>query len=414
MNHKTNEAFTRNSKPSGKVIGEDKKAESEGKGSEPATSLENQNSALVADPGWNEQNWQSADNPGNLVGRPPGKNFDYGAGSNNFSFTAPVVSLPGRGVDLSLGLTYNSRLWNKNGYELTYDIDRGFPAPGWSLGFGKILDMGEGGRSMMVEPDGTRHSFDGTPGYNGTSFSGYTTDGTFINYNSRRVSDGIYSAQAALPNGTFINYTARGDGAVYPTYIRDRHGNYLTITYRNNRGPDIETVTDTMGRVVTFNYDSLDRLISITAPRMRDYGGIGTRTLVRLHYKTQPISYNFASYITPAVRNSSPYVIDAIYYPATNTGYWFGDADSYSTYGNDSQSRRAARNELVGERGRTRRDFTRNDDAAVRLQLPAFANQRDGTRARRKFNGRARLHNFDKYLGRRRGQYSNGTDNLSS
>jgi RHS repeat-associated protein len=318
--------------PSDKTIGERNEINGEKKEAEKVASPE---SPAIAEAGWNEQNQQSASNPGNLVGRPPGKNFDYGAGSSNFTFGAPVVSLPGRGVDLSLGLTYNSRLWNKSDYELTYDIDRGFPAPGWSLGFGKILDMGVGGRSMMVEPDGTRHSFDGTSNYNGTGFSGYTTDGTFINYNSTRVSDGIYSASATLPNGTYINYTARGDGAVYPTYIRDRHGNYLTITYRNNRGPEIETVTDTMGRIITFNYDSLNRLISITAPRMNGTGGKGTRMLVRLHYKTQPISHGFAAGMTPVIRDNatSVNVIDAIYYPATNTGYWFNDADSYSTYG---------------------------------------------------------------------------------
>ena len=33
------------------------------------------------------------------------------------------------------------------------------------------------------------------------------------------------------------------------------------------------------------------------------------------------------------MRESNPWVIDAIYYPGTNTGYWFGDSDSYSTYG---------------------------------------------------------------------------------
>jgi hypothetical protein len=27
------------------------------------------------------------------------------------------------------------------------------------------------------------------------------------------------------------------------------------------------------------------------------------------------------------------YVIDGIYFPGTSTGYWFGDADSYSPYG---------------------------------------------------------------------------------
>jgi RHS repeat-associated protein len=290
---------------------------------------------FVAEPNWNPTNWASYDDPGNVVGRPPGKNFDYGAGSKNFLFGAPVVSLPGRGIDLSMGLTYNSRLWNKSDNEVTYDIDRGFPAPGWSLGFGKMLDMGA--RSMMVEPDGTRHDFDGTITTWGTTYSnftGYTTDGTFINYNSGRGANGIAWGQAWLPDGTHLTYGAPADGAVYPTQIRDRNGNYISITYRNNQGPHIETVTDTLGRIVTFNYDQLGRLITIKAPRMRASGGLWTRTLVRLHYKTLQIAtHGFDSSMSFAARNYTPYVIDAIYYPATNTGYWFNDADSYSSYG---------------------------------------------------------------------------------
>ena len=56
-----------------------------------------------------------------------------------------------------------------------------------------------------------------------------------------------------------------------------------------------------------------------------------------------PSSYSFSSNLTPVVRDPNPWVIDAIYYPATGTGYWFGDSastgylfgnsDSYSSYG---------------------------------------------------------------------------------
>ena len=51
-----------------------------------------------------------------------------------------MVRLPGRGLDLALELTYNSRLWHKAGNEIYFDIDAeqaGFPL-GWSLGFGKL------------------------------------------------------------------------------------------------------------------------------------------------------------------------------------------------------------------------------------------------------------------------------------
>ncbi len=58
------------------------------------------------------------------------------------------------GIDLALNLNYNSRLWNKSGSQLTYDIDRGFPGPGWSLGFGKVAFMGGKGTKLMSVADG--------------------------------------------------------------------------------------------------------------------------------------------------------------------------------------------------------------------------------------------------------------------
>jgi len=63
------------------------------------------------------------------------------------------------------------------------------------------------------------------------------------------------------------------------------------------------------------------------------YGAGATRTLLRLHYKSLSLGYSFASSVTPVVGSATPQVVDAIYYPGTGTGYWFGDADSYSSYG---------------------------------------------------------------------------------
>ncbi|HZF38599.1 MAG TPA: hypothetical protein VE715_07235, partial [Blastocatellia bacterium] len=98
---------------------------------------------LMEDPySWNSDNFLSMDDPGKERGDPPGHNPDGGAGSGNFQFGAPVLSLGGRGQDLNFGLSYNSRVWHKANSEITFDIDRDWPAPGWSLGFGKIVGMG--------------------------------------------------------------------------------------------------------------------------------------------------------------------------------------------------------------------------------------------------------------------------------
>jgi len=284
--------------------------------------------------GWGSDNYTSADDPGNRRGDPPGAAVDNGAGSGNFQLAAPILGSSGRGIDISLGLAYNSRLWNKAGSNINFDIDRDWPAPGWSLGFGKVVDMGSGG-SMIIDADGTRHSFNGkiTPFSYGQLFEGHTADGTLIDYATWKNASGVMTwAEVNLPNGSQIHYNCQGPGGMFPTQIIDANGNYITITYVNNTGPRIQTVTDTLGRVINFQYDIYNLLTAVTTPSL----GGGTRTLVRLHY--HQISLNSSSYsfsqLTAVVRDPNPWLIDAIYYPATSTGYWFGDtADSYSTYG---------------------------------------------------------------------------------
>ena len=297
----------------------------------------------INDDGWDDNNWWRADDPGNGVGNPPGTSPDAGAGNGNFQFSAPVVALPGRGIDLNLSLNYNSRVWSKSGSQMIFDAERGFPAPGWSFGFGKMMFMGTGGGCMLIDADGTNHGYTGpvydydSGNYSSHSFSGHTTDGTFIDYNcyvSTYNGNTSMSATASLPNGTQISYYANSVNGrqAYPSQITDAQGNYITIAYLNNRGPEINTVTDTMGRVVSFNYDSSSpsRITSMTVPRLDNSG---TRTVVRLHYKPITLGTSWAYGTTGDTNNNSPYVIDSIYYPGTNTGYWFNDSDSYSSYG---------------------------------------------------------------------------------
>ena len=94
-----------------------------------------------------------------------------------------------------------------------------------------------------------------------------------------RTSSGITSGTAHFPDGTKVTYGAPEDGVIYPTQIKDANGSYITITYVGNKGPKINTITDTLGRVITFKYAS-GRLINIQGP---GYNGT-TQTYVRLHY----------------------------------------------------------------------------------------------------------------------------------
>lgn len=284
--------------------------------------------------GWDSSNYWSADDPGNRVGDPPGTTPASAAGSGNFQFAAPIYSASGRGINISLGLAYNSRVWNKANTQMSYDNDRGWPAPGFNLGFGKLLGMTINTGCMLVDADGTRHGYSGTiTFYNwGTYGVMHTTDGSFIDYTYWTGTNGVItSAQAKYPNGTVVNYGAysQAGGGVFPTFIEDADGNYITITYVNNAGPRIQNVTDTLGRVINFHYDWNNLLTAVTAPGLSG----GTRTLVRLHYRQLALNYGFAwpQIQSTVVPNSVPWVLDAIYYPATGTGYWL--YDSYSSYG---------------------------------------------------------------------------------
>ena len=98
-----------------------------------------------AGPRWNDTNARSACAPANRVGlgrseadwmpdRPwLGPQSERAAeavtvGSANFTFAAPVVDLPGRGLDLRLDLVYNSRVWTRSEDQVAFDNDKGWPA----------------------------------------------------------------------------------------------------------------------------------------------------------------------------------------------------------------------------------------------------------------------------------------------
>jgi RHS repeat-associated protein len=309
---------------------------------------------------WNDENSWSADDPRNRRG--PGTNAPDdlgGSSSGNYQIVVPIVSLPGRGLPLDLKLVYNSRVWNKAGSEVTFDIDHDDIAPGWSLGFSRVVSIGSEG-DMIVEADGTRHPFKGMKTvYSGstttTNYDLYTTDGSFIRYQSQHIlyqnGDKFFQVKAYYPDGSYIvyngykdMYTGNNDEAqnAYPYQITDRYGNQIGL--RNalySHHSKITSITDTIGRTILFNYDNANDslLTSITCAGLKDAAGnTTTRTLLRLHYRTlnlsQYPSYGFdPNVLSPHVRNAQVQVPDAIYYPGLNTGYWFGEPDSYSSYG---------------------------------------------------------------------------------
>jgi RHS repeat-associated protein len=277
----------------------------------------------------------------NSVGSPPGKKT-LGAttaaaatdgtespGSENFTFTVPVVTLPGRGMDVTLDLNYNSRTYNKSvdswdgSTWLTYDVDSGWPAAGFRLGYGQIEDQGAFGFTL-TDADGTRHALDYTSPYNYD-----TDDGTFIHFTGGRGWGSLFYS-----DGSRVDYGAAGGGfRSYPTRIVDPNGNFVLINYVNGIGPKISSIQDTLGRFVRFYYAANGDLVTITAPGLT---GQPDRQVIRFYY--QDISLNSSGLFQSTVNLSAPpttRVIKYIYFPnnTESSNAHLGYRYDYSAYG---------------------------------------------------------------------------------
>ena len=280
--------------------------------------------------------------PNNLVGTPPGKTKPGALtaasaapvvenGNRNFKFGLPVVGLPGRGINVSLALIYNSLLWNKSTNPsdsstwMTYDVDSGYPGQGFRLGFGQIEDQGSAGFTL-TDSDGTRHAlvFSSTYNYD-------TTDGTLIHFTGGSGWGTLY-----YPDGTQVTYGAAGGGyRSYPTSIKDRNGNYIAISYVNNVGPRLYSIQDTVGRYVSFYYDSNNELVTITIPGLT---GQSDLQVIRFYYDNLSLpSGLFGSGINVS-KPSTARVVKYIYLPTSAEGSSSSSGDigyrfDYSSYG---------------------------------------------------------------------------------
>ncbi|MEK6301805.1 MAG: hypothetical protein AABO41_13930 [Acidobacteriota bacterium] len=264
---------------------------------------------------------------------------------SNFTWGVPIVGLGGRGIGTNLALYYNSRVWSRRNNAMAFDAITGWPAPGFSLGFGRMVayEVGSGSnptcKFMLVDPNGTRHYL-GVGSYNGTGYAlggpYETADGTHIVYTG----NGRDGGALHYPDGTTVDFT-NVNNRLLPTTIYDSNGNYVQIAYK----PDcfqvgnemycgyyapmaIDYVTDTLGRMIQFQYDSNYRLCAINSP---GFGGNienpVTQTLVQFDYQTVSPSYSFTGLTVE--RAAGNLRLKHVYFPATGTGF----KPTYSQYG---------------------------------------------------------------------------------
>ncbi len=129
-------------------------------------------------------------------------------------------------------------------------------------------------------------------------------------------------------NGTRVTYESFPDAAFSttlfrPKQIKDTNGNFITITYRTGTGRNqqINTITDTLNRVITFNYDANGLLTSITQ---------GTKTHATFTWNAAYLlKYNFAPALvvsdSPANNSTQKVLTGCTYANGTKYSFIYGD-----------------------------------------------------------------------------------------
>lgn len=186
---------------------------------------------------------------------------DVDLGSRNFNWGLPLVSLRGRaGLDLNLTLVYNSLVWTKDGTFIKFNADHGTPAPGFRLGLPilqqRFFDSQTGTYAyMMVTPSGGRIELRQI----GTSNLYESQDSTYTQLDASNSNAPVVRAT----DGTqFIFTPVTVNNEFRCTTIKDRNGNYISATYNTTNG-HLLTITDTLQRVISFDYDANNNLQAI-------------------------------------------------------------------------------------------------------------------------------------------------------
>src|SRR5579859_6761511 len=210
-------------------------------------------------------------------------------GSQSYTYAVNLFSLPGRnGLDLNLTLFYNSLLWEFNSDNNTM-VYGGFdnPAPGFRLDYGLLEFATDLSLGLLTEANGGKHLF--VPTAVANQFS--TVDSSYILVQ--------YPATAGSPvivtykNGLRIYYQLFDTTYQYqyrPYQIEDTNGNIISISYLNNNALSINTITDTVGRVISFKYDSTGTMLQSVAQlssngqNFRQYS---------FNWVNKPINFNF-------------------------------------------------------------------------------------------------------------------------
>ena len=282
--------------------------------------------------------------------------------SRNFNWSLPLVSLPGRaGMDLGLTLSYNSLVWTKSGNSISFDLDKGFPGPGFRLGFPVIQPLyfnPEVGKFafLMISPDGSKTELRQV----GTSSLYEAADSSYLLLDS-------VTMVLRTADGTQLTYVQMGN-EFNCTQIKDRNGNYLTINY--TASGRVDTVIDTLERQIKFNYDTSGWLTSITQVWNQGSPSQVIHNWARFTYTNSTIQTNFTGLTVNGPANGSTLKTLAKVTLADGSHYDF----SYTSWGQVWKvSSFAADNHLLNHRS-----YNLPQTASVaHTDCPRFTERRD-------------------------------------
>jgi RHS repeat-associated protein len=185
-------------------------------------------------------------------------------GSQSYSYALPLFSLAGRGLNLDLTLYYNSQLWVFNGSNnsMVLAADFNTPAPGFTLHYGLVQFSSDKSFGVFYDATGFRHLFFPTA----TTNLYETQDSTYIQVQYPSTSGG--PATVTFSNGIKLTcqpFTVLANNTTeYRTsQIEDNNGNFISISYINNNDLRINQITDTIGRIIQFNYNSSGLLATV-------------------------------------------------------------------------------------------------------------------------------------------------------
>lgn len=237
--------------------------------------------------------------------------------SGNLSLVHTDLILPGRaGMDLTITRSYSSKIWTRADWVNESALIPQFRwvplGYGWSFHFGQLRNAQGPNQTSLCptdyptfeEPDGTTHQFYPTPGDWNTLRS--KDQWKMVRYCASGVPYCIYSSSGTRYE--FGVYGIAGDVAPLwqPTTIRDAHNNTIQIEYQpvTPCTPGgvcalgiVKKVTDTVGRIVTFTYDSSKQRITAMWVNGKQY---------QYKYTTYTVNGAPVSFLTEVVPPAGP------------------------------------------------------------------------------------------------------------